>query len=219
MYKKSTTICITSCNRNDLLFQTIDSFLETNAYPEYISEWLLKEDSGKEDIAQDIRNKYPFINVICGENIGQGKSIDLLYSLVKTKYIFHCEEDWYFQGNKHFLKESLDILENYTDIHQVWIRNNMKSCIEDSEKISGFYLIKDKHVDIWNGFSWNPGLRRLSDYKKMFPHGFEFFITTHKSGAILERDCMINTRNFNYKAALLKNSVCEHLGHKNPTKK
>lgn len=217
--EKITFVC-TSCNRNDLLFKTLDSFLENNNYPIY--KWIIKEDSGLENIAEEIRNKYNFISVISGENIGQASSTDLLYNNVETEYIFHCEEDWFFnRNNNNFIEQSLKILKLYPNIHQVWIREGMKKWSKNWKKLDDFNfgIIKDNHLDQWNGFTWNPGLRRLSDYKKIFPKGFQNHITTHKSGAIIERDCMLETKKFNYKAAILENCVCDHLGEINPTNK
>jgi len=219
------TMCITACNRNELLFQTIDSFLATNTFP--VADWLLREDSGKPEVVKEIQEKYPFITVISGENVGQAASIDLLYSEVKTKYIFHCEEDWLFSGNSEFLKQSFEILEYYNNIHQVWIRKGMEAFVEHNVEFEhaslnngfNFSLIRENHLKDWNGFSWNPGLRRLSDYKTMFPNGFSEFAKIYKSGAALEKECMENTKKFNYRAAILKDCVCEHIGHKNPTKK
>lgn len=214
------TFISTSCNRNDLLFLTVNSFIKNNNYP--INKWIIKEDSGLENNKKEIEKKYNFIEVIGGDNVGQAISLDILYSKVDTEYVFQCEEDWFFDNsNPNFLYESLEILKNFDNIHQVWIRKEMEKWSENWQKFNNieFGTIKDKHLDEWNGFSWNPSLRRLSDYKKMFPTGFQSFITTHKSGAIVERNCMLETRNFNYKAALLKNCVCNHLGDKNPTKK
>lgn len=211
------TFCLTSCNRNDLLFKTLDSFIELNKYP--IKEWFIKEDSGIEKVMMEIKEKYPFINVIGGENIGQAESIDLLYSFVNSKYIFHCEEDWVFKGNHKFIEQSLSILENFTTVHQVWIRKFVRQWSENWQDFEDFKfgIIKDNHIDTWNGFSWNPGLRRLEDYKLMFPDGFKKHVTKYKSGAFIERDCMLNTKKFNYRAAILDECVCEHIGGHNST--
>jgi hypothetical protein len=215
------TLCLTACDRNDLLFRTIDSFLNTNSYP--IAQWLIKEDSGDIKIAEEIKKKYPFVNIISGKNSGQGVSIDLLYNLVTTKYIFHCEEDWYFEGNKDFIKQSIDILEEFKDVHQVWVRKNVEMWISKNSwtKLNNFDFayIDQNHLDGWNGFSWNPGVRRLSDYKTMFPNGFKEFTKKYRSGAHLEKECMENTKKFNYKAAILKDCVCDHIGNLKPTKK
>lgn len=150
---KKITVCITSCNRNDLLFKTLDSFIETNTYP--IEEWIIKEDSGIHSVSNEIKEKYPFINVIGGENLGQVKSIDLIYSLIKTNYIFHCEEDWVFKGNKNFIDQSVIILENFKDINQVWVRNGCNNWAENWTRFEDFVfgIIRDNHLDTWNGFS------------------------------------------------------------------
>lgn len=220
-FLKSVTFCMTSCNRNDLLFKTFNSFIATNADNYYIAKWLIKEDSGIESVAEEIRKKYPFVEVISGKQLGQCESIDTMYNLVKTDYIFHCEEDWYFEGNSKFLEQSLQILEAHPDIHQVWIRKNVQNWTHNYSKFEDFMFgyIKDKHLDMWNGFSWNPGLRRLSDYKTMFPNGFKEFSKVYKSGAPAERECMLHTRNFNYKAAILKDCVCDHTGSNRSTTK
>ena len=45
-------------------------------------------------------------------NIGQIKSIDKnIYSLVKTEFIFHCEDDWEFYSYG-FIEKSINILSN-----------------------------------------------------------------------------------------------------------
>ena len=111
------TVCVTSCNRWELLEQTLDSFLNLNTYP--IERYLLHEDSDNVDIVNKIKEKYPMFEVFgSGYNVGLLKSIDNLYSLVKTDYIFHLEDDWNFESNSNFIQESLNVLEN-KDIHQV----------------------------------------------------------------------------------------------------
>ncbi len=214
------TFCITSCNRNDLLFKTLNSFLKVNTYP--IHKWLLREDSGIDKVSEEIKKAYPFIEVLSGENVGQGKSIDILYDLVDTEYIFHCEEDWLFEGDSKFIEQSIKVLEAHKEVNQVWLRKHFNQWnegnfikLEDFE----FCYINQNHLEGWNGFSWNPGLRRLSDYKKMFPDGFFKFAKVYKSGGALEKECMMHTKQFNYRAAILKDCVCSHIGHLKPTKK
>lgn len=46
----------------------------------------------------------------------------------------------------------------------------------------------------------------------MFPNGFSEFVLDNKKGAHAEMDCMLHTKKFNYKAAILQNSVCDHIG-------
>ena len=99
------TVVITSCNRIDLLKKTIESFLDYNTYP--IHEFIIVEDSGIKSVNSDLIKTYPDFNWInSGVNEGQILSIDKAYSRVKTKYIFHLEDDWetYKDG---FIKDSI----------------------------------------------------------------------------------------------------------------
>ena len=48
------------------------------------------------------------------------------------------------------------------------------------------------HDNIWHGYSWNPGLRRLSDYKLVAP--FSKFIKPNDFAALTE--CRIGQRYF-----------------------
>ena len=50
------TVCVTSCNRWELLEQTLDSFLNLNTYP--IERYLLHEDSDNVDIVNKIKEKF-----------------------------------------------------------------------------------------------------------------------------------------------------------------
>src|SRR5271166_2504486 len=96
---KEITLCLTSCNRFDLLQQTLDSFFSLNTHP--INRFLITEDSGNVEMQKKILDNYGskvelIFNAV---NKGPYHSIDYMYSQVKTDYIFHCEDDWIFQGN------------------------------------------------------------------------------------------------------------------------
>lgn len=53
------------------------------------------------------------------KRLGQIASIDLAYSYVKTKYVYHLEDDWAQQGTYGFLERMKDALEHAE-------RNNIK---------------------------------------------------------------------------------------------
>src|ERR1035441_5909366 len=94
------TLVLTSCGRYDLLSQTLESFYKFNTYS--IKEVIIVEDWNRE---------------------GQIKSIDKAYARVKTPYIFACEDDWCFYKSG-FIEKSLEILEKYPKILQVWLREH-----------------------------------------------------------------------------------------------
>ena len=99
---------------------------------------------------------------------------------MKTEYIFHCEDDWEFFTNG-FIEKSLEILQNDKKIFTVWLReyctekryvkrNGHRICTDLIN--NSYYKLQcfKERDNIWNGFTFNPGLRRLSDYKIVGPY-------------------------------------------------
>jgi len=177
--KSDVTVVLTSCGRFDLLQKTISSFLDYNTYP--IKQFIITEDSGHQEVMdcvpERLRDKFTFL--INEENQGQIKSIDHAYSLVTTKYIFHCEDDWEFYRS-NFIEDSKKLLQLDSDILQVWLRSyyhdirihsGYHSCGERLEHEGiPYYRVLSSKAD-WQGFSFNPGLRRLSDYLDIGKYG------------------------------------------------
>lgn len=205
------TIVVTSCGRFDLLEQTMDSLIPMT--DGLVKEILIHEDSGDHDLCQKVLERFTNAEVIFQDKqIGLSRSLDILINCVETEYVFTCEDDWLFHGNPEFMYESLKILQSRPDIHQVWIRDE-----RDHRHILGKpYIIEGVPVkDVlisqdWNGFSWNPGLRRVSDIKRMFPNGFAEFGD--------EIVCARHSQKFNYKAVSLVNSTIKHIGWGRHTK-
>jgi hypothetical protein len=197
------TFALTSCGRPDLLEKTMDSFLEMNTYP--IEKYIITEDSGIEGINDILIKKYEFLNIewiINKTNIGQIKSIDNMYAKINTKYIFHCEEDWLFT-DKSFIEKSMIILENHPRILQV--------CLRDQSDTNGFPIAKySSEFDFYKlvndspcgCFSFNPGLRRLHDYK---------LISSYESIGH-EAEASIKYKKLGFRMAILKTKHVEHIG-------
>lgn len=211
---------ITSCNRIDLLEKTIESFLKLNTYP--IDEFLMSDDSGDIVVNKKLLDKFgdKFKIITNKTRIGLSKSLDNLFNESKNEYIFHCEDDWMFEGNPNFIRESISILMDDSSIHQVNIRheydnphNTISNILLTNNGVK-FKLMNPKFTSLptqtWNGYSWNPGLRRKSDYIKMFPNGISSFGDEYL--------CCDNTKKFNYKSASLEKTSCYHMGYNNRTK-
>lgn len=214
------TFCLTSSGRIDLLTQTLESFFKLNTYP--IAKFIINEDCGDQwkitEVSQriyDIFNRFGHRVQIIGspEKRGQSASIDAMYALVETEYIFHSEDDWRFEGNPNFIEDSIKILEARKDIHQVWIRHrfNHGHPVGQMEQVSGVYCseLERNFLGGWSGFTWNPGVRRLSDYKRMFPEGFNALC---KDGNGTEKECSEHANRFDYKAIALMDGACLHIG-------
>jgi hypothetical protein len=211
------TVCLTSCNRFDLLDRTLDNFFKVNTYP--IDKFLITEDSTLLDMKNKIESKYGSrVELIFNEtNLGLYKSIDNMYSLVNTEYIFHMEDDWIISGNS-FIADSLDILNDNKGVNQVWIRsitefpNWVEPEIIVTKNNTKYKMMKKNHLGTWGGFSFNPGLRRKSDYIKMFPNGYSEFSKPNVFQGLGEYECNNHAMDQGYRAAILLNTKCVHIG-------
>lgn len=165
MQKQPLTIILTSCNRFDLLCDTLDSFFALNKYP-YVA-FHVHNDS-EYPIPQLVKTRYWDRGITWHEGIKRGLSAswDFLVSKVETEYFFNLEDDWLFLGNQNFISESMYLLEDYD---QVWIRNKADHNHPLSNQIGNYYIVR-QHGD-WCGFSFNPGLRKKSKWNQWFPDG------------------------------------------------
>lgn len=204
------TVVLTSCGRFDLLRKTLTSFFQFNTYP--VNQFIITEDSGDravyDSLPDDHRERIKVI--VNNPRLGQIKSIDLAYSMVETPYIFHCEDDWEFY-RPGFIEDSKVLLEKDKSILLVWLR----SYYHDIRIHSGYHYLGERYVydgvgccrvmshkPDWQGFSFNPGLRRLEDYRaigKYGDHGHE------KSISKLYRDK-------DRYAVIMENDAVAHLG-------
>lgn len=196
------TFVLTSCGRLDLLEQTLNSFFKWNDYP--IARYIITEDSADPKVFEACerlnREKYDgkLEFIFNYEKLGQTASIDKAYQMVETPYIFHCEDDWLFYRSG-FIKQSMKLLKIYRNILQTWIRpksdghiNRIASLVFKINNISfrkvlaaSFYtgrILKDNKPELvqnYNGFSFNPGLKRLADYKLLGEGGYSRFNQEH----------------------------------------
>lgn len=164
------TFVLTSCGRFDLLAETLRTFVACNTAP--IARWLVVEDSGREEVRDAVRGAGVPIEVIVNDPpVGQMASIDRAYAKVDTPYIFHCEDDWRF-FRSGFVEESLLLLEAVATVSAVMCRrtgqNPMHDAIVGTAPLLAAggvaYRMPVPHVsDVWFGYGFNPGLRRLAD--------------------------------------------------------
>jgi hypothetical protein len=217
---KQITFALTSCGRPDLLEKTMDSFFEKNTYP--ITKYIIIEDSNILGINNHLKEKYKKYNVEWIENelkLGQIKSIDKMYSKINTEYIFHCEEDWFFT-KESFIEKSLEILENDTKIVNVWLRNlhdtNGHPVEDEIFNANGvnYRLLSLGYLNVWHGFSFNPGLRRLSDYNLIKPYFGLVDIKIINSGVYIdfEAEAGIKYKELGFRSVILTEKHVEHIG-------
>ena len=203
------TVVITSCGRWDKLKKTFDSFMKFNTLP--VKEVIIIEDSSSLD-GFPVKGHTLIFN---GRNIGQVESIDRAYHFVKTPYIFHIENDWEFY-REGFMEKSLTILENNPKIMQVWLRDrgDVNNHPIDDEVFTScgvdYSLVSiNAHGGVWHGFTWNPGLRRLSDYKLIAP--FIQYKQEKDFNALAE--CRVGQKfhELGFRAAILMDGYVKHI--------
>jgi GT2 family glycosyltransferase len=225
MLDNKVTVVITSYNRFDFLKQTLDSFLILNNFP--YDRLVVIEDSTNLEMKSKISNTYGNrVELIFNDvNLGQPASIDKAYKTVDTQYIFHSEDDYFYTGNSNFIQNSMDILKERPDVHQIWLRHidnyfvshgaegskQFEDQIHQTSTNVAYKMLKLPHCGNWCGFSWNPGLRRTEDYNRLFPNGYAFHVKSEK-GAYAEYNCNIHAMANGYRAALLINGACNNMG-------
>ena len=216
---KEVTVVLTACNRADLLEKTLDSFFKFNTYP--LKRFIIIDDGMNFGCNDFVKTKYEFpIEVIYNNpKLFQIKSIDAAYSMVDTEYIFHMEEDWEFL-KPSFIEDSMKVLEADENILQVWLRGVDDSTLphpweEGVYELEGLKMVLVKYAGIWNGFSLNPGLKRLSDWKEL-PNGYdgcERITPSELSGGVtLECDISMEYRRRGRIAMRFLESYVTHIG-------
>ena len=178
------TAVLTSCGRHHLLQQTLDSFIAYNTFP--LVDLIIVEDGDAP--AEHLRTRYDGLSlnwIATGERVGQIAAIDYAYSRVTTPYIFHLEDDWSFYQSE-FIEKSMSILLREPNCLQLWIR-----ALDDTNghpiepQVYRHRCLQWRRMaydydswGVWHGFSFNPGLRRFTDYRKSNGYGslatFEF---------------------------------------------
>jgi hypothetical protein len=208
------TVVITSAGRHNLLKQTWEMFSNTcGIQPRQI---IVVEDGPGERPDWFPRHNVQWLTN--GVRRGQIYSVDRAYERVQTPYIFHLEDDWGFYETG-YIEQSLEILEKYDDILQVWLRGI--PTYADLQNRFTIYTVKPhaKHDGLWTaqyhwenwrgGFSFNPGLRRLADWKRIGGYGRHVGYDPKGCG---ERalGCLYDDRGFG--SAILPKPFIYHIG-------
>lgn len=161
---------LTSCNRHDLLEQTVESLLDNQQVE---LDLIINEDS-KQRVPKNIANKTSVVSYSGG--IGQHAAIESVIDVIPEKYYLHLEDDWKFENSYDWISESVNIMESDPTIIKVLCRNGSPHpCTHDKVSESGIkYGILEPWENegiTWMGFSWNPGVTRLDLLKQFVPFG------------------------------------------------
>lgn len=200
------SVVVTSCNRFDLLKATLSSLLSHLDGP--VSQVIVIEDSGNRDIFDAVSEYGKDINIIFNERqLGQISSIDKAYSKIKDEYVFHCEDDWeFFRGG--FISESFKILDHFPKVSMVGLRSRQElnplvraTPPQKMGEVSFFLMNPQLHPEHFS-YSFNPGLRRMADYRQLGP-----FLPIGQ-----EDDISYAFKKAGFQIANLENPAVRHIG-------
>ncbi len=207
--KEPYTVALTSCGRFDLLEKTLDSLIPRLApRPQKI---LVIEDSGNNEV-QGVLDRFRGKSglhieaIVNREKIGQIRSIDRLYSRIKTEWVFHCEDDWEFIESG-FLQKSYLLMRKYDSCSTVQLfgRQSWHASSTYPNVISDVpFYIYGNHSS-YAGFTFQPGLRRMRDYRIVGPY-------EHLSRKMDEKRVSYAYKNLGYRVFMLAQPYILHLG-------
>ncbi|MEO1014677.1 MAG: glycosyltransferase [Pseudomonadota bacterium] len=168
------TVVVTSCRRFDLLRVTLESL---NAMlDERPERAIVIEDSDDDAVRDVVARSFPDAEVVLNaERLGQMASIDKAFGLVTSSLIFHCEDDWRFTRGG-FIGASRLLLDALPDISMVGLRarDELNPLLRarpdiDAHGVRHFLTDPTAHPEYFS-HSFNPGLRRLADYRRIGPY-------------------------------------------------
>ena len=165
-----TTTFILSCNRLQVLDETIKSFLETR---DFVTKMVIVDDSAEQGVFETLVEQYgSFCDVVCfPKNRSQWWAMDFMVSWCDTDYIFYLEDDWKLLKSG-YLDASKQILQKYRDIGTVdisWrtfenegIDSYDRTLIDNQFYYKKLWRISDYHLQ-WYGWIGSPNLKRRDD--------------------------------------------------------
>ncbi len=230
MGDRDVTVCLTSCGRWDLLEKTISSLVSYwDGKPP--AAFYIHDDSGEQNqtLMKELdrflmRHWQIMADWTFSNRKGQPHAIDMTYMLVQTPYIFHCEDDWEFY-NTGFIADSRSVLEAEPKCASVWIRHpndrNLHTVIAGvklTKQGVRYQQMATRYKGNWHGMTWNPGLRRLSDYLAM---GKFSDMCEWRNNDQIYSEIQFNKKY--YEAGYVGMSLCrgfvKHIGHLDAIKK
>jgi hypothetical protein len=215
---KDITVVVTSCNRHDLLARTLESFRARETEGR-VARILVAEDGSADPAA--VCARFGAEHFHTGTRVGQVRLIDQAYARVDTPFIFHLEDDWEFT-RPGFMEKSRAFLEADPKILLVWLRawnDTSGHPLSRAAPDKSYGQMAFDYSDCWNGFTFSPGLRRLSDYQ-LLGGSYEklpktMFIKAANPAAALpvEVEASMAYRRLGYRAMILdEGGYIRHIG-------
>ena len=203
------TLCLTIGKRPELLHQTLTSLLEKYHFENVIAI----NDFGDKETNDVFLDFCPHGILLNQENhIGHHRAVDKMYQYVTTDYIFHCEDDWYFDSELN-IASYIELLKTDPCITSVCLRKILDFPFSDEDLMKVEYLdtIPVKAAKLtalheqWHGYTFNPHIISVDTWKEIGN------FSTYKK----ERHISRWLRKKGKYIFFLKEGVCYHIGENN----
>lgn len=200
------TLCLTIGNRPEPLEKALRSLLLQIKF-EHIIAINDFRDSPTNEMFRKLCPDGTLINL--PEQVGHHKAVDAMYKLVKTKYVFHCEDDWLFEGVIP-IQSILNLLDAKPELSEICLRRvedipmseEEKSKILTCEELDLQYKRLDPLHEQWHGYTFNPHIALLDNWRML--GGFHSFKK--------ERHVSRHFRGLGKHVAYLTPGYCSHIG-------
>lgn len=194
--EEAITIVITSSGRLNYLKETMDSLIKNNQ-TNARCYWHIIDDNPNCKDFKDFSKKYDFdLKIINKRNQGLGYCLNRIYRTIKTKYIFHCEDDWLFKSQIN-LTQLINILESRSYDSQLILKREQPYKTDPVKRNNIYYLD--------NYYSFNPHLVRTDIVSKLIPFSMK---NTEKTATNIARRNNIFSEIVNY----LEEPIVSHIG-------
>lgn len=200
------TLCLTIGLRPDLLRSSLASLLAHVNFEKVIAI----NDFRDEATNSVFRELCPQGQLVClDRQLGHHGAVDHAYSLIKTPYVFHSEDDWHFDSSIDLIS-AMELLRENPKLSQLCFRKIEDFAFpkEEVDRIMHFQrngldcVRLDGLHDQWHGYTFNPHLAALDTWRSV--GGFSKFKKERHISRSLRRDGRYS--------GYMKNGACHHIG-------
>ncbi len=111
------TLFTTTCKRYDLFRRMVTSVLYyIRDISTHVYDWIVVDDNSDEEMRCKMREEFPFLHIIYKNESQKGhpKSMNMIFDIVQTPYVFNIEDDWEFFFSDDYITKMLYVL-NHSD--------------------------------------------------------------------------------------------------------
>ena len=206
MIDKVTTLCLTIGRRPELLRQTLESLFDQSPSFAHV---IAINDFGDAPTNAVFKAMCPMGELVdLGRQVGHHAAVDAMYQRIQTPYVFHCEDDWLFDGDLKL--DDAAVLLTHPQINSVCLRRLLDFPFYEAEaekievtQYQGVDFCRLDHLhDQWHRYTFNPHLAKVDLWRSS--GGFSRFKK--------ERHISRWQGSLNYFVAFIQPGACVHIG-------